>query len=192
MSKRIVLFLALTVWIPPSASADDDWTASLFLGHAVLMEDWSPSGSIGARVGGYDFIHRVFAIGAEIGFYRLGTLEFESTDPSGRPLPAADMNFSTWQVTGQVMARGTVGRTHPYLTLGAGAYQFQISEVANSERVLFEGSSLLDMGLNFGWGISLLPTSGPISIGFDVRLHVILDDGQDLNWGSVMFGVGYD
>jgi hypothetical protein len=102
---RIALLgLIGVVLVAVPASAQLNWNGSLYLGYGKATNDGAPDGSLGGRANAFAMVHPAIGVGAEVGYYNLGTISEMG----------AEMSMKTWAVTGNVMARGMTGSVRPF------------------------------------------------------------------------------
>jgi hypothetical protein len=166
----------------PAASAEGDdptWWTSAFLSYSTSLEEDAPSGSIGGFVNGFAMVTPGIGLGAELGHQRLGTQQI-SWLPEGateeRPL---DIGRSFWQLTGNVLARGSVGSFRPYLNGGLGLYLVQTDA---NDPAYARTDTENRFGFCFGGGTVWSGEGSNWGIGIDARWHDIikgrLDEGD--------------
>jgi opacity protein-like surface antigen len=168
------------------ASAQLDWAGSLYLGYAKATNDGMPDGSIGGRANAFLMVHPVVGVGAELGYYNLGSLS-----ASGGGV-GADASFHTWQVTANAMARGVTGNVRPFAIGGLGLYPVGTSTTIDIMGFTEEVSaSSTEFGFNLGGGVNFQPSPGPVSFGFEGRWHSILSSGESLNLLTLTGGINF-
>lgn len=177
--KLLLVAIALVlIASPASAQSSMHWAGSLYGGYAKMTGDGSPDGSFGARGNLFAQFDPVIGVGAELGWYSLGSVE-TTVGPT-----TDDMDFSAFQATAQVRARGVNGTVRPYGTGGLGMYGLK-SKFAG------ESDSDTKFGFNLGGGMMFGSTANPVTFGVEGRWHSISTEGDATDVVSFMGGVNF-
>jgi opacity protein-like surface antigen len=173
---------------PAPAEERPKWWSSLFLGYSTSLEPGAPSGSVGGFVNGFAMVNAGIGIGVELGHQRLGKAQTTflpegATEP--RPL---EIGRASWQLTGNLLVRGSMESFRPYLNGGAGLYLLTTNA---SDPAYTTTDSKNQFGFNLGGGVVYNPDGKNWGFGIDARWHDIVKGklgGGDLDILNVAAG----
>ncbi len=180
--KLSAFALVATLLFAGQASAKDmSW--SIYGGMSNPTGEASPDGGFGGRVNGFYMATPTIGVGAEVGYHKFGTMEFDFGGGT-----TGEFSSSVWQFTPSVKAQGVAGKIRPYGIGGLGMYNSKVS-LSYSDATPEESESSTDFGFNLGAGAEF--GTGPTTFGVEARWHSISTEGESTDMISFMGGLNF-